>query len=192
MPCYSALCNHHPIAVRGIRQAFSAPHAEAKLVADVRAGGVVEAAVPARSGGAPPHHARSAPGAAAIPSQPPAQMFARPPSPFATGLYAPPPPPLSAAMVAGGQQPDPRSRSAMALAAEVVAANAVLADRARAKQAYATTDRAQVSFCSHLCGGLPDLGWNVSISVQTCPRPRTAMRLCTDALCRADQHQLSY
>ena len=132
-----------------IWQAFSAPHEVAKLMAELGAGGLVEAAVPARSGGPPPQHARfSAPGSAAVPSQPPAQMvgFVRPPSPFATVSYAPPPPPLSAAMpAAGGQQPEqPRSRSAMALAAEVVAANAVLADRARAKQAYATTDKAQV------------------------------------------------
>ncbi len=138
----------HPRSVLGVRQAFSAPHEVAKLVADLGAGSLVEAAVPARSGGPSPQHARFfAPGSAAVPSQPPAQMFARPPSPFATGLYAPPPPPLSAAMpaVGGGQQSEhPRSRSAMALAAEVVAANAVLADRARAKQAYATTDRAQV------------------------------------------------
>ncbi len=118
------------------------------MMAELGAGDLVEAAVPARSGGPPPQHARfPAPSSAAVPSQPPAQMFARPPSPFATGLYAPPPPPPSAAMpAAGGQQPDqhPRSRSAMALAAEVVATNAVLADRARAKQAYAATDKAQV------------------------------------------------
>ena len=128
-------------------QAFSAPDAVAKLAADLRAGSLVGFAGPALSGGPPPQHASCAPSSAgAAPSQPPAQTSARPPSPFAVGLYAPPPPPLGAAMPAGGVQPGPRSRSAMAMAAEVVAANAVLADRARAKQAYATADRAQVRF----------------------------------------------
>ena len=128
-------------------QASSAPPAVKAAIAG-RNEAPAERAGPSRAA----HGVQAAPvtaAAAPVFRQSTSDPLVRPPSPFATGSYAPPPPP-AAIVVAGGQAfSEAGNRSAVALAAEIVAANSLLAERARAKRAYAAADKAQVSACQH-------------------------------------------